>query len=278
MRTDQVTVYFADANDTVRADVLGPALHGPLTLRQHDADEVSRRYVDIIDPLMRPALECVVGSGLSDYIVHVLLPGVSYLTISPPQERDDPYEPGLLDGWLVTRNDLHTNEMFEVVDDSEPDGPQAANAESAPVLLAVLSEYLDRFDMPDRQQTKAVRDRAAAMCLYWRCNICSSTVRRSEVRVTSWPCIAEDPDIEGDVAQCREFLAPGASPAPRRGCCRSRCRPGPPRRTPWGRGRPVPLRRVDGRRTPGRRSRSTHLDLRSEPTPQLTWKPEPVAD
>lgn len=163
MRTDQVTVYFADTNDTVRADVLGPALHGPLTPRQHDAEEDSRRYADIIDPLERRGLECVVDFGLSEYIVHVLLPGGSHLTISPPQERDESHEPEVPDGWLVTRNHPDTNELFEVVYDSEPGGPHVANAGSVPALLAAVSAYLDRLDEPDLQQAKTVRDRAGTL-------------------------------------------------------------------------------------------------------------------
>ncbi|MGA5704560.1 hypothetical protein [Peterkaempfera bronchialis] len=159
MESDQVTVLFTENTDTVNAYV-----YGPLTPRS-GADDMSWRYPHIIGPLEHRGLQCVVDFGLSDYIVHVLLPDGSHLTISPPQETGnaDGSIPGFPDSWMVTRDHPDSPDLFEVVYDSEPGGPHERNKGSAPAMLAAVYARLEQLGVPGRERLLAAQARAEAV-------------------------------------------------------------------------------------------------------------------
>ena len=93
---------------------------------------------------------CSVEFGLSDYIVHAELPDGSAVIISPPQEPATDHRPGYPDEWLVTRVHPEEGSVFEVVYDSEDDGPHARHGGSIPALLAAIDERLDQLGVPTR--------------------------------------------------------------------------------------------------------------------------------
>ncbi|MBP3080762.1 hypothetical protein WP39_25590 [Streptomyces sp. 604F] len=96
-------------------------------------------------------LECTVEYGLSDYIVHAELPDGSSLIISPPQEPPSDH-PGSPESWLVTRHRSVEPAVYEVIYDSEPDGPHAPHGGSVPNLLAAVDARLDQLGVPPRQK------------------------------------------------------------------------------------------------------------------------------
>lgn len=106
-------------------------------------------------------LECTVEYGLSDYIVHAELPDGSSLIISPPQEPPSAH-PESPESWMVTRHRSAGPAVYEVIYDSEPDGPHARHGGSVPDLLAAVDARLDQLGVPPRQeQERSGKERAA---------------------------------------------------------------------------------------------------------------------
>ncbi|MER7961102.1 hypothetical protein [Streptomyces ardesiacus] len=96
-------------------------------------------------------LECTVEYGLSDYIVHAELPDGSSLIVSPPQEPPSEH-PETPESWMVTRHRSAEPAVYEVIYDSEPDGPHARHGGSVPDLLSAVDARLDQLGVPPRQQ------------------------------------------------------------------------------------------------------------------------------
>ncbi|MET8983784.1 hypothetical protein ABZX85_50330 [Streptomyces sp. NPDC004539] len=153
----QVTVLFIEKPHEVNAYV-----HGPFTPRPLDAERISLRYPHITGPLEHRGLECVEDFGLSDYVVHALLPDGGHLSIAPPQETDDahPAIPGFPDSWHVTRNHPEDDDQFEVIYNSEPGGPHEHNRGSVPAMLAVVYQRLAQLGVPGREELLATQARA----------------------------------------------------------------------------------------------------------------------
>ncbi|MFC9854510.1 hypothetical protein [Streptomyces prasinus] len=128
--------------------------------------EQDHRYATLTAALRRRGLECTVEYGLSDYIVHAELPDGSSLIISPPQEPPSEHR-GSPESWMVTRHRSAEPPVYEVVYDSEPDGPDAQHRGSIPDLLTAVDARLDRLGVPPRQEQKrSVVERAAGAVLY----------------------------------------------------------------------------------------------------------------
>ncbi|MGW4692367.1 hypothetical protein ACWEO1_08310 [Kitasatospora cineracea] len=153
----QVTVLFTEKPHELNAYV-----YGPFTPRTIDAARISRRYPHITGPLEHRGLECVEDFGLSDYIVHVLLPDGSHLTISPPQETGKIADAvsGFPDSWHVTRDHPDATAQFEVIYDSEPGGPHEHNRGSVPAMLAAVYQRLEQLGVPGREELLATQTRA----------------------------------------------------------------------------------------------------------------------
>ncbi|MEY9875755.1 hypothetical protein ABH931_005259 [Streptacidiphilus sp. MAP12-33] len=153
----QVTVLFTEKPDALNAYVFGPFTPRPL-----DAARVSRRYPHITGPLEHRGLECVEDFGLSEYVVHVLLPDGAHLTISPPQETGDAGDtiPGFPDSWHVTRDHPEDSDQFEVIYNSEPGGPHEHNRGSVPAMLAVVYQRLEQLGVPGREELLATQAQA----------------------------------------------------------------------------------------------------------------------
>ncbi|WP_217554045.1 hypothetical protein [Streptomyces sp. GbtcB6] len=126
-----------------------------------DASEREHGYSHLTVPLRQRGLECTVEYGLSDYIVHAVLPDGSTLIISPPQEPSPDHPPGHPESWLVTRGHPDNSAIHEVIYDSEPDGPHARHGGSVPSLLAAIDARLDQLGMPARPATASPRVSAA---------------------------------------------------------------------------------------------------------------------
>ena len=105
-------------------------------------------YGHLTPLLRRRGLTCTVEYGLSDYIVHAQLPDGSALLISPPQEPPTKHPPGHPESWLVTRAHPDNPAIYEVLYDSEPDGPQARQGGSVPSMLAAIDARLDQLGVP----------------------------------------------------------------------------------------------------------------------------------
>ncbi|MFD4344030.1 hypothetical protein ACFWQ6_03920 [Streptomyces coelicoflavus] len=106
-------------------------------------------------------LECTVEYGLSDYIVYAELPDGSSLIISPPQEPPSEH-PESPESWMVTRHRSAEPAVYEVIYDSEPDGPHALHGGSVPDLLSAVDARLDQLGVPPRQdQERSGKERAA---------------------------------------------------------------------------------------------------------------------
>ncbi|GAA2273197.1 hypothetical protein GCM10010368_48220 [Streptomyces roseiscleroticus] len=128
---------------------------------QSAASEQDHRYAALTTALRQRGLECTVEYGLSDYIVHAQLPDGSSLIISPPQEPPSEH-PESPESWMVTRHRSAEPTVYEVVYDSEPDGPDARHGGSVRDLLIAVDTRLDLLDVPPRQeQERSVEDRAA---------------------------------------------------------------------------------------------------------------------
>ncbi|MFD5675835.1 hypothetical protein [Streptomyces sp. NPDC127040] len=118
-------------------------------------------YGRLIVPLRQRGLECTVEYGLSDYIVHAVLPDGSSLIISPPQEPSTDHPPGHPKSWLVTRAHPDDSVVHEVIYDSEPDGPHARHGGSVPSLLVAIDARLDQLGVPTRPTSASPRVSAA---------------------------------------------------------------------------------------------------------------------
>lgn len=139
----------------------------PYAVPQSDtASERGHRYDYLTTPLKERGLECNVEYDLSDYIVHAQLPDGSSLIISPP--HDPPSEhPGLPESWIATRHRSAEPAVYEVIYDSEPDGPHARNRGSVTDLLAAVDARLDQLGIPPRPiQKRSAEERAAASVLH----------------------------------------------------------------------------------------------------------------
>ncbi|MFE9011813.1 hypothetical protein [Streptomyces cyaneofuscatus] len=120
-----------------------------------------RLQAALCSALGQRGLEATVEYGLSDYIVHAELPDGSSLIISPPQEPPSEH-PESPESWLVTRHRSVEPAVYEVIYDSEPDGPHARHGGSVPDLLSAVDARLDQLDVPPRQrQERSGKDRAA---------------------------------------------------------------------------------------------------------------------
>lgn len=167
MRPDQhlVTLQQEDARMTARTSEPFPQQATAST------SEPEHGYGHLTVPLRQRGLECTVEYGLSDYIVHAVLPDGSSLIISPPQEASTDHPPGHPESWLVTRGHPDDSAVHEVIYDSEPGGPQARHGGSVPSLLAAIDARLDQLGVPPGPVSASPRV-SAALAL-------SPTVRRS---------------------------------------------------------------------------------------------------
>ncbi|WP_327330026.1 MULTISPECIES: hypothetical protein [unclassified Streptomyces] len=140
MHCDNVLVTFEREDSHVRAWISASSSPPAASAQDH-------RYATLTAALRQRGLECTVEYGLSDYIVHTELPDGSSLIISPPQEP--PSETP--ESWMATRHRSAEPAVYEVVYDSEPDGPDARNGGSVPHLLSAVDTRLDRLGVPMRQ-------------------------------------------------------------------------------------------------------------------------------
>ncbi|MFD8689480.1 hypothetical protein [Streptomyces sp. NPDC059651] len=110
-----------------------------------------RLQAALCSALGQRGLEGTVEYGLSDYIVHAELPDGSSLIISPPQEPPSEH-PESPESWMVTRHRSVEPAVYEVIYDSEPDGPHARHGGSVPDLLSAVDARLDQLGVPPRQE------------------------------------------------------------------------------------------------------------------------------
>ncbi|WP_237525608.1 hypothetical protein [Streptomyces sp. SID4985] len=130
------------------------------------ASEQEYRYAPLTATLRQRGLECTVEWGLSGYIVNAELPDGSSLIISPPQEPPSEH-PESPESWIVTRHRTAAPAVYEVVYDSEPDGPDARHGGSVPHLLTAVAARLDRLGVPlCLEQERSVEERVAGRVLY----------------------------------------------------------------------------------------------------------------
>ncbi|MEU0447532.1 hypothetical protein [Streptomyces tendae] len=130
------------------------------------ASEQEHRYAVLTAALRQRGLECTVEYGLSDYIVHAELPDGSSLIISPPQEPPSEHREAP-ESWMVTRHRSAEPEVYELVYDSEPDGPDAQHRGSVSSLLAAVDTRLGQLGVPPRQVPKrSAEERAAGSVLH----------------------------------------------------------------------------------------------------------------
>ncbi|MFG3199876.1 hypothetical protein ACGFYT_27525 [Streptomyces sp. NPDC048208] len=117
------------------------------------ASKLHHRYDHLTAALRQRGLECTVEWGLSAYIVHAELPDGSSLIISPPQEppSEHPEHP---ESWIVTRHRSAEPAVYEVVYNSEPDGPDARHGGSVPDLLNAVETRLDQLGVPRQEQER----------------------------------------------------------------------------------------------------------------------------
>ncbi|MFJ4007331.1 hypothetical protein ACIPWL_28280 [Streptomyces sp. NPDC090023] len=123
------------------------------------------RYNYIRTALQQRGLKCTVEWGLSDYIVHAELPDDSSLIISPPQEPASEH-PEAPESWMVTRHRSAEPAVYEVVYDSEPDGPDFRHGGSVPDLLDAVEARLDWLGVRRQEQERSAEERAAGAVLY----------------------------------------------------------------------------------------------------------------
>ncbi|MCX5230474.1 hypothetical protein ACIO8G_04165 [Streptomyces sp. NPDC087219] len=118
-------------------------------------------YGYLTGPLRQRGLEVTVEYGLSDYIVDVALPDGSSVIISPPQEPPSE-NPEFPENWTAIRHRSAGPALYEVIYDSEPDGPDAQHGSNVSSLLAAVDARLDQLGVPPRPgQHRSSRDRAA---------------------------------------------------------------------------------------------------------------------
>ncbi|WP_408992990.1 hypothetical protein [Streptomyces sp. 1268] len=142
---------------------------GPAASRAPDSDpEQERGYGHLTSPLRQRGLVCTVVYGLSDYFVHASLPDGSDVIISPPQEPSSEYPPGYPESWLVTRHRSDEPAAYEVIYDSEPDGPHARHRGDVTRLLAAVDTRLDQLGVPPRPEPKRFAHDVAANAVLHR--------------------------------------------------------------------------------------------------------------
>ncbi|WP_246234723.1 hypothetical protein [Streptomyces boluensis] len=135
-----------------------------------DASERDHRYAYLTAPLRQRGLECTVEYGLSDYIVNAELPDGSSLIISPAQEPPSEHAESP-ESWTVTRHRSSEPVVYEVVYDSEPDGPDARHGGSVPNLLAAVDARLDRLGVAPRQEQEVSAEEHAASTVLHRAGL-----------------------------------------------------------------------------------------------------------
>ncbi|MFE1516826.1 hypothetical protein ACFW9I_08395 [[Kitasatospora] papulosa] len=147
MHSDNVLVTFEREDSHVRAWISASSFPPAASAQDH-------RYTTLTAALRQRGLECTVEYGLSDYIVQAELPDGSSLIISPPQEppSENPESPETPESWMATRHRSADPAVYEVIYDSEPDGPDARNGGSVPHLLSAVDARLDRLGVPPRQE------------------------------------------------------------------------------------------------------------------------------
>ncbi|MEU4111767.1 hypothetical protein [Streptomyces sp. NPDC027717] len=158
MHPDNALVTFAQEGSRVFAWISASSIP-PAASEQH------HRYGYLTAALRQRGLECTVEWGLSDYIVHAELPDGSSLVISPPQEPPSEH-PETPESWMVTRHRSAEPAVYEVVYDSEPDGPDARHGGSVPDLLDAVEARLDRLGIPCQEHERSAEERAAGTVLY----------------------------------------------------------------------------------------------------------------
>ncbi|MFD5983795.1 hypothetical protein [Streptomyces cyaneofuscatus] len=136
---------------------------GPVASRAPDSDpEQERGYGHLTALLRQRGLVCTVEYGLSDYFVHASLPDGSDVIISPPQEPSSEHPPGYPESWLVTRHRSAEPAVYEVIYDSEPDGPHARHGGDVTRLMAAVDSRLDQLGVPPRPGPKRFAHDVAA--------------------------------------------------------------------------------------------------------------------
>ncbi|MFI2312480.1 hypothetical protein AMK17_19150 [Streptomyces sp. CB00072] len=176
------------------------------------ASDPRRLQAALCSALGQRGLECTVEYGLSDYIVHAELPDGSSMIISPPQEPSSEH-PESPESWMVTRHWSVEPAVYEVVFDSEPDGPHARHGGSVPDLLAAVDARLDQLGVPPRQeQERSGKERAATVLPP------GSTPSRASVALAPSPSIGQRVLPTGPPTESSARAAPSSarpSPAPR---------------------------------------------------------------
>ncbi|MFI1592284.1 hypothetical protein ACH4WW_30760 [Streptomyces halstedii] len=158
MQSDNVLVTFEREGSHIRAWI--SASSSPPA-----ASEQDHRYATLTAALRQRGLKCTVEYGLSDYIVHAELPDGSSLIISPPQEPASE-NPEIPESWMATRHRSAEPAVYEVIYDSEPDGPDARHGGSVPDLLSAVDARLDRLGVPPRQERGHAEEHAAGAVLH----------------------------------------------------------------------------------------------------------------
>lgn len=125
-------------------------------------------------PLRQRGLVCTVEYGLSDYFVHASLPDGSDVIISPPQEPSGEHPPGYPESWLVTRHRSDEPAVYEVIYDSEPDGPHARHGGDVTRLMAAVDSRLDQLGVPPRPGPKRFAHDVAADAVLHRAGFVSA--------------------------------------------------------------------------------------------------------
>ncbi|MEU3434982.1 hypothetical protein [Streptomyces sp. NPDC006863] len=176
------------------------------------ASDPRRLQAALCSALGQRGLECTVEYGLSDYIVHAELPDGSSLIISPPQEPPSEH-PETPESWMATRHRSVEPAVYEVIYDSEPDGPHARHGGSLAYLLSAVDARLDQLGVPPRQeQERSGKARAATVLPP------DSAPSRTSVALSSSPSVGQRVLPTGPPPESSASAAPpsaSSSSAPR---------------------------------------------------------------
>ncbi|KQX30736.1 hypothetical protein ASD97_12910 [Streptomyces sp. Root63] len=176
------------------------------------ASDPRRLQAALCSALGQRGLECTVEYGLSDYIVHAELPDGSSLIISPPQEPPSEH-PESPESWMVTRHWSAEPAVYEVIYDSEPDGPHARHGGNVPALLSAIDARLDQLGVPPRQEQERSGKARAAIVLPP-----DSAPSRASVALASSPSVGQRVLPTGSPPESSARTAPpsaSSSSAPR---------------------------------------------------------------